>query len=323
MKKLLSLLLFVCLMATSMFTGSVYALDDVDMDVGMDTEDGFSDYSTSFEEYTVGDSVVHTDQSTQFPSFGEWGGIKTVGYRGQTFAGTFYDNQGNEHTQYTSGSYSSAIAVTASSDYFYSGSKSLYFKGSGWAFATAIENVKPGKTYTVSYRIKRDPTVTARTLLKATAVLTTLNIGQNHVIATDFNNHICNLYNTLALATKKNVDISSDNWELISMEFTVPEKATNLTTVYLVMDSTGNGTNIVNQFYMDDLAVLEKKEEIKIDEIPVEFVNVKGETTESANAYGEVEIEQNDDNTVNLTVKYIDSFAYNFLGWYDMQTTIL
>ena len=142
MKKLLALLLFVCLMATSMFTGSVYALDDVDMDVGMDTEDGFSDYSTSFEEYTVGDSVVHTDQSTQFPSVGEWGGIKTAGYRGQTFAGTFYDNQGNEHTQYTSGSYSSAIAVTSSSDYFYSGSKSLYFKGSGWAFATAIENVK-------------------------------------------------------------------------------------------------------------------------------------------------------------------------------------
>jgi len=323
MKKLLALLLFVCLMATSMFTGSVYAFDDVDMDVGMDTEDGFSDYSTSFEEYTVGDSVVHTDQSTQFPSVGEWGGIKTAGYRGQTFAGTFYDNQGNEHTQYTSGSYSSAIAVTASSDYAYSGNKSLYFKGSGWAFATAIENVNPGKTYTVSYRIKRDPTVTARTLLKATAVLTTLNIGLNNVVDSNFNNHVCNLYNTLALATKKNVDISSDNWELISMEFTVPEKATNLTTVYLVMDSTGNGTNIVNQFYMDDLAVLEKKEEIKIDEIPVEFVNIKGETTESANAYGEVEIDTNDDNTVNLTVKYVDSFAYDFLGWYDADDNLV
>ncbi|MBO5232354.1 MAG: carbohydrate binding domain-containing protein [Clostridia bacterium] len=323
MKKLLALLLFVCLMATSMFTGSVYALDDVDMDVGMDTEDGFSDYSTSFEEYTVGDSLVHTDQSTQFPSVGEWGGIKTAGYRGQTFAGTFYDNQGNEHTQYTSGSYSSAIEVTSSSNYFYSGSKSLYFKGSGWAFATAIENVEPGKTYTVSYRIKRDPTVTARTLLKATAVLTTLNIGLNNVVDSNFNNHICNLYNTLALSVKKSIDISSDNWELISMEFTLPEKATNLTTVYLVMDSTGNGTNIVNQFYMDNLTVAEKKEEIKIDEIPVEFVNIKGEVVEDSNAYGEVEIDTNDDNTVNLAVKYIDSFAYDFLGWYDADDNLV
>ena len=25
----------------------------------------------------------------------------------------------------------------------------------------------------------------------------------------------------------------------------------------------------------------------------------------------------NDDNTVNLTVKYVDSFAYDFLGWFD------
>ena len=323
MKKFLALLLTFCLMATSVFTGSVYAFDDVDMDMSMDTEDEIADYSTSFEEYTVGDSVVHTDQSTQFPSVGEWGGIKTAGYRGQTFAGTFYDNQGNEHTQYASGSYSSAIAVTVSSDYFYSGSKSLYFSGEAWAFATAIENVKPGKTYTVSYRIKRDPTVTARTLLKATAVLTTLNIGKNGLIDTDFNNHICNLYNTLSLVNKKNIDISNDTWNLVTMEFTVPEKATNLTTVYLVMDSTGNGTNIVNKFYMDDLTVAEKKEEIKIDEIPVEFVNTKGETTESANAYGEVEIDTNDDNTVNLTVKYVDSFAYDFLGWYDADDKLV
>lgn len=308
MKKFLSLVLTILLIATTVTTPVLAAT---------------ANYSTSFEEYAVGNSVVHTNENTPFPSAGEWGGIKTAGYRGQTFEGTFYDNQGNEYTQYAMGSYSSAIAVTVSSDYAYSGSKSLYFKGAAWAFATAIENVKPGKTYTVSYRIKRDPTVTARTLLKATAVLTTLNIGLNNVIDAKFNNHICNLYNTLALATKKNVDISSDNWELISMEFTVPEKATNLTTVYLVMDSTGNGTNIVNQFYMDDLAVLEKKEEIKIDEIPVEFVNVKGETTESANAYGEVEIEQNDDNTVNLTVKYIDSFAYDFLGWFNADDKLV
>ncbi len=304
MKKLLSLALTVLLIACTVITP-------------LSVSAAAADYSTSFEDYTVGASVVHTDKTTQFPSAGEWGGIKTAGYRGQTFAGTFYDNQGNEYTQNATGSYSSNISVNASSDYAYLGSKSLYFSGPSWAFATAIENVKPGKTYTVSYRIKRNPTVTARTTLKATAVLTTLNIGSATGVNSNFNNHICNLYSSLALAVKKNVDLSNDNWELISMEFTVPEKATNLTTVYLVMDSTGNGATTVNQFYMDDLTVTEKREEINIDEIPTEFVNAKGEVIESSNAYGEVEITTNDDGTVNLTAKYIESFAYTFLGWYD------
>ena len=50
MKKLLVLLLIFCMMATSVFTGSVYALnDDVDMDVSADDEDVSSSYTT----YTI------------------------------------------------------------------------------------------------------------------------------------------------------------------------------------------------------------------------------------------------------------------------------
>lgn len=50
MKKLLALLLTFCLVATSVFTGSVYALnDDVDMDMGIDDEDVSSLYKT----YTI------------------------------------------------------------------------------------------------------------------------------------------------------------------------------------------------------------------------------------------------------------------------------
>ena len=102
MKKFLSFVLTILLIATTVTTPVLAAT---------------ANYSTSFEEYAVGDSVVHTNKNTPFPSAGEWGGIKTAGYRGQTFEGTFYDNQGNEYTQYATGSYSSAIAVTVSSDY--------------------------------------------------------------------------------------------------------------------------------------------------------------------------------------------------------------
>ena len=279
--------------------------------------------SASFESYANGTDLTHTDKTTQFPTGALWGGIKTAGYRGQTFFGTFYDNQGNEYTQNTTGSYSQATTTKVSSDYSYSGNNSLYFKGAAWAFGSAIEGVKPGKTYTVSYRVKRDPTVTSRTHIKATAVLTTLNIGANKGVNTSFENHICNLYDTFSLVNQKNIDISNDTWNIITMEFTVPAKATNLTTVYLVMDCSGNEPNTVNQFYMDDLVVLEKKEEIKIDEIPVEFVNAKGEVVESKNAYGKVAIDLNDDDTVNLTLNYIDSFAYTFLGWYDNENKLV
>lgn len=295
----------------------VVSADDTTLYTPRFTNRNLAYTSSSYEGYENGTSLTHSDQTTQFPTNGEWGGIKTAGYRGQTFAGTFYDNQGNEHTQFTTGKYSQATTTTVSNAYSYSGNNSLFFKGASWAFGHAIEGVKPGKTYTVSYMVKRDPTVTSRTHIKATAVLTTLNIGSNASANSTFNNHICNLYNSLSLVNKKNIDISNDNWNLVTMEFTVPEKATNLTTVYLVMDCSGASSTVVNQFYMDDLIILEKKEEIKIDEIPVEFVNPKGETLESSNAYGEVEFEINDDDTINLTINYIESFAYNFLGWFD------
>lgn len=273
-------------------------------------------YTDSFEGYDVGTSMKHTDNTTDFPVSGQWGGIKTAGYRGKTVAGTFYDNEGNEHTQYATGSYSDDTTVTVSSDYAYSGSKSLYFSGAAWAFGSSIENVTPGKTYTLSYRIKRDPTVTDRTTLKAAAVLTTLNIGMSDNANADFRNHICNLFARLALTTKTNIDLSSDNWELVSMEFTVPENAANLNTVYFVIDSSGNVATTVNQFYIDDLAVFEKEEEVNLN-LPIEFYNAKGEKTQSQNAYAETEYTVNDDNTVNLKVKYTESFAYEFMGWYN------
>lgn len=273
--------------------------------------------SASFESYENGTDLTHTDKSTNFPTGALWGGIKTAGYRGQTFEGTFYDNQGNEYTQTATGSYSQSTSTKISTDYSFSGNNSLYFNGAYWAFGSAIEGVKPGKTYTVSFRIKRNPNVKDRTHIKSTAVLTTLNIGNNAGANANFKNHVCNLYDTLSLVNKKSIDISNDGWNLINMEFTVPENATNLTTVYLAMDCSGNGAATVNQFYMDDLVVLEKFEEVNIDNIPVEFVNAKGQISSSANSYGEVEIQNNGDGTVNLEIKYTDSFAYDFLGWYD------
>ena len=273
--------------------------------------------SASFESYENGADLTHTDKITNFPTGALWGGIKTAGYRGQTFEGTFYDNQGNEYTQNATGSYSQSTSTKISTDYSFSGNNSLYFNGAYWAFGSAIEGVKPGKTYTLSYRIKRNPNVKERTHIKSTAILTTLNIGNNDGANANFKNHVCNLYNTLSLVNKKSIDISNDGWNLITMEFTIPEKATNLTTVYLVLDASGNAATIVNQFYMDDLVVLEKTEEINIDKIPVEFANAKGQISSSANSYGEVEIKDNGDATVNLEIKYTDSFAYDFLGWYD------
>ena len=54
--------------------------------------------SSSFESYANGTDLTHTDKTTNFPTGAVWGGIKTAGYRGQTFEGTFYDNKGNEYT---------------------------------------------------------------------------------------------------------------------------------------------------------------------------------------------------------------------------------
>ncbi len=257
MKKILSILLIIILTISTVYSPLSVLADSTKHSL----VNGY--FLESFDDYKNGDSLKHTDKSTQFPTNGLWGGIKTAGYRGQTFAGSFYDNQGNEHQQYATGSYSDASSVSISSEYSFSNNNSLYFNMPYWASATAIEGVEPGKTYTASYRIKRDPNDKDRTLLKSTAILTTLNIGSATGVNANFNNHICNLYDKFSLVNQKNVDISNDSWNLITMEFTVPEKAANLTTVYLVMDSSGNGSNTVNKFYLDDLSVTEKDRPIE------------------------------------------------------------
>lgn len=261
MKKFLSLLLTVCLMATSVFVSSVYAYEDVDVDMGMEEEEG-ANYSTSFEEYTVGESVVHTDTTTNFPSNGQWGGIKTTGYRGQTFAGTIYDNQGNTYTQTANGSYSNISKITITDSEAHSGNRSLYFEQQYWATATAISNVEPGHTYNLSFWIKRGEA--ANTKIKSIAVTTTVNFGLKGIAGTS-TDHLCNNYPTFGLTLSngetslKNFNISSGDWEKVDLQFTVPETAVNLNTVYLILDSSGISYDTENaaKFYIDDLSVSE------------------------------------------------------------------
>ena len=219
--------------------------------------------AASYEGYAVGKSLTHTDTATPFPVKGQWGGFAWAGYRKQTVAGTVYDNTGKTYNQVSGGTYGNGVTATVSDSYAHSGTKSLLLSGAYWTMVGGIENVRAGKTYELSFWVKKDPTLVNAVTIKGIAVLTTVNIGQAGI--KEFSDHISNRYSTFGLPwndgkySQTAVDVSSGDWVQIATRFTVPEAATGLDTVYLCIDASAvSDTSLeASRLYIDDISVSE------------------------------------------------------------------
>ena len=225
--------------------------------------------AASYEGYSAGKSLTHSDKSTPFPVNGQWGGCAWAGYRKQTVAGTVYDNTGKIYNQVSGGTYQKGVTATVSDSYAHSGTKSLLLSGAYWTMVGGIENVKAGKTYELSFWVKKDPTLVSAAKIKGIAVLTTVNIGQSGI--SELSDHITNRYSTFGLPwndgkySQTAVDVSNGEWTQISTRFTVPEAATGLDTVYLCIDASGVSDTSVeaSKVYIDDICVSEVFDGIK------------------------------------------------------------
>ena len=63
----------------------------------------------------------------------------------------------------------------------------------------------------------------------------------------------------------KDFSLASGNWENVNLQFSIPEAATNLNTVYLILDSSGvvYGSENAAKFYVDDITVTEVFDGVK------------------------------------------------------------
>ncbi len=218
--------------------------------------------AASYEGYASGTILKHTDKTVPFPINGQWGGSAGAGYRKMTVEGTVYDNQGNAYQQENAGDYSNSVTATVSNAYSHSGENSLYLTGQYWVMATAIENVRPGKSYDLSYWVMKDPDQTTATKIKNFAVTTTVNTGTASTVS-GANLYIAQNFATFGLTldngstTMNDIDLSSGDWVEIKTRFTVPANATELDKVYIMIDASGTDTTNAGQLYVDDISVSE------------------------------------------------------------------
>ena len=206
--------------------------------------------ASSYEGYTVGTSLKHTDASS-YPSGYSFGGNNGTGYFGQTKQETIYDNKGTPIEQESTGSYSAnSVSATISANKVHSGKNSVLLENNFWTASLGID-VKPNTDYVLSYYVLAPKYLDNQTVntIERSAISTTLNTGDNSNAVAPANvslNSATELYLDDIILRDKH---DGENWIKVTHKF----NSMNLNKVYLVITQTAIDGIAGSSAYIDDI----------------------------------------------------------------------
>ena len=221
--------------------------------------------ASSYEGYTVGTSLKHTDANS-YPSGYSFGGNNGTGYFGQTKQETIYDNKGTPIEQNNTGSYfDNSVSATISANKVHSGKNSVLLENNFWTASLGID-VKPNTDYVLSYYVLAPKYLDNQTVntIERSAISTTVNTGGNSNAVVPANvslNSAKELYLDDIILRDKH---DGENWIKVTHKF----NSMNLNKVYLVITQTAIGGIAGSSAYIDDITCY--AENLTFDDLGIE-----------------------------------------------------
>ena len=221
--------------------------------------------ASSYEGYTVGTSLKHTDANS-YPSGYSFGGNNGTGYFGQTKQETIYDNKGTPIEQNNTGSYfDNSVSATISANKVHSGKNSVLLENNFWTASLGID-VKPNTDYVLSYYVLAPKYLDNQTVntIERSAISTTVNTGGNSNAVVPANvslNSATELYLDDIILRDKH---DGENWIKVTHKF----NSMNLNKVYLVITQTAIGGIAGSSAYIDDITCY--AENLTFDDLGIE-----------------------------------------------------
>ena len=221
--------------------------------------------ASSYEGYTVGTSLKHTDANS-YPSGYSFGGNNGTGYFGQTKQETIYDNKGTPIEQNNTGSYfDNSVSATISANKVHSGKNSVLLENNFWTASLGID-VKPNTDYVLSYYVLAPKYLDNQTVntIERSAISTTVNTGDNSNAVAPANvslNSATELYLDDIILRDKH---DGENWIKVTHKF----NSMNLNKVYLVITQTAIGGIAGSSAYIDDITCY--AENLTFDDLGIE-----------------------------------------------------